>query len=105
MERVPINIKINVDTSPFERSVISANRQVDFLTGSVDATEAAHIAAKVKSAEDISNTLVKGFYGLVKSEINQQIIKIKPRVEALIIELMHHSQSCFQKKFQFCFTL
>jgi len=100
MERVPINIKINVDTSPFERSVISANRQVDFLTGSVVATEAAHIAAKVKSAEDISNTLVKGFYGLVKSEINQQIIEIKPRVEALIIELMHHSQSCFQKKFQ-----
>lgn len=99
-QNIPVNVRIDVDTSPFERSIISANRQVDILTGSVVATEAAHIAAKVKSAEYISNSLVEGFFGLVKSEINQQISELKPRVEAITIELMQHSQVCFQKKFQ-----
>lgn len=99
-EHVPVDIRINVDTIPFDRSVGSANRQVSILTGSVIATEAAHIAAKVKSAEDISDTMVEGFFGLIKSEINQQITEIKPKVEALIIELMQHQQSCAQKKVQ-----
>jgi hypothetical protein len=99
-EHVPVDIRINVDTNPFDRSVGSANRQVSILTGSVIATEAAHIAAKVKSAEDISDTMVEGFFGLIKSEINQQLTEIKPKVEALIIELMQHQQSCAQKKVQ-----
>ena len=99
-EHVPVDIRINVDTNPFDRSVGSANRQVSILTGSVIATEAAHIAAKVKSAEDISDTMVEGFFGLIKSEINQQLTEIKPRVEALIIELMQHQQTCAQKKVQ-----
>lgn len=100
VENVPVDIRINVDTNPFDRSVGSANRQVNILTGSVVATEAAHIAAKIKSAEDISDTMVDGFFGLIKSEINQQLTEIKPRVEALIIELMQHQQSCAQKKVQ-----
>jgi len=99
-EHVPVDIRINVDTNPFDRSIGSANRQVNLLTGSVVATEAAHIAAKVKSAEEISNTMVDGFFGLIKSEINQQLTEIKPRVEALIIELMQHQQTCAQKKVQ-----
>lgn len=97
---IPVTIDIDVDTNPFDRSVHSANSQINLLTGSVVATEAAHIAAKVKSAEDISDTMVEGFFGLIKSEINQQLTELKPRVEALIIELMQHQQSCAQKKVQ-----
>jgi hypothetical protein len=99
-EHVPVNIDINVDTRPFDRSISSANRQVNILTGSVVATEAAHIAAKIKSAEDIATTMVDGFFGLIKSEINQQLTEIKPRVEALIIELLQHQQTCALKKKQ-----
>ena len=99
-EYVPVDIRINVDTNPFDKSVGSANRQVNILTGSVVATETAQIAAKIKSAEDISDTMVEGFFGLIKSEINQQLTEIKPRVDALIIELMQHQQTCAQKKVQ-----
>lgn len=99
-EHVPVDIEINVDTNPFDRSISSANRQVNLLTGSVVATEAAQIAAKIQSSENISNTVVDGFFGLIKSEINQQLTEIKPKVEALIIELMQHQQTCGLKKKQ-----
>jgi hypothetical protein len=69
-ENVPVDIRINVDTNPFDQSVGSANRHINMLTSSVIATEAAHIAAKVQTSEAISNTIVDGFFGLIKSEIN-----------------------------------
>jgi hypothetical protein len=97
---IPVTIDIDVDTNPFDRSISTANNHVSLLTGSVVATEAAHIAAKVQSSEDISNSIVDGFFGLIKSEINQQLTEIRPRVDALIIELMQHQQTCAQKKVQ-----
>lgn len=97
---IPVTIDIDVDTNPFDRSISYANRQVNLLTGSVVATEAAHIAAKVKSADDISNSIVNGFFGLIKSEINQQLTEIKPRVEALLIEMLQYQESCVLKKKQ-----
>lgn len=99
-EHVPVDIRINVDTNPFDRSISSANRQVNLLTGSVVATEAAHIAVKVKSSQDISNSIVDGFFGLIKSEINQQLTELKPKVEALLIEMHQHQESCLAKKKQ-----
>lgn len=99
-KHVPVDIDINVDTNPFDRSVHSANSQINLLTGSVVATEAAHIAAKVQSSKDISDSIIDGFFGLIKAEINQQLTELKPRVEALLIELMQHQQTCVQKKVQ-----
>ena len=99
-EHVPVDIDINVDTNQFDKSISFANRQVNLLTGSVVATEAAQIAAQIQSSADISDTIVDGFFGLIKSEINQQLTEIKPRVEALIIELLQHQQACALKKKQ-----
>jgi hypothetical protein len=97
---IPVTIDIDVDTIPFDRSISFANKQVALLTGSVVATEAAQIAAKVKSSEAISDTIIDGFFGLIKSEINQQLTEIKPRVEALLVEMLQHRQSCVLKKKQ-----
>ncbi|MBS1775322.1 MAG: hypothetical protein JSS64_03470 [Bacteroidetes bacterium] len=99
-EHVPVDIDIHVDTNPFDRSIGKANRNVNLLTGSVVATEAAHIAAKVKSSEAISDSIIDGFFGLIKSEINQQLTEIKPRVDALLIEMIQHQQSCVAKQKQ-----
>ncbi len=99
-EHVPVDIDINVDTNQFDKSISFANRQVNLLTGSVVATEAAQIAAQIQSSADISDSIVDGFFGLIKSEINQQLTEIKPRVEALIIELFQHQQVCALKKKQ-----
>lgn len=97
---IPVTIDIDVDTIPFDRSISFANKQVTLLTGSVVATEAAQIAAKVKSSVAISDTIIDGFFGLIKSEINQQLTEIKPRVEALLVEMLQHRESCVLKKKQ-----
>ena len=97
---IPVTIDIDVDTNPFDRSIGRTNRNVNLLTGSVVATEAAHIAAKVKSSEVISTSIVDGFFGLIRSEINQQLTEIKPRVEALLVEMVQHQQSCLAKQKQ-----
>lgn len=98
---IPVSIDIDVDTRQFDDSISDCKDQVNLLTGSVVATEVAQIASKIANAKTIANTIVDGFFGLIKSEINQQLNEIKPRVEALIIELVQHQQSCAQKKIQF----
>jgi len=97
---IPVTIDIDVDTNPFDQSVRAANNQINLLTGSVVATEAVQIAAKVRSSENISNSIVDGFFGLIKSEINQQLTEIKPRVDALILVLLQHQETCALKKKQ-----
>jgi len=97
---IPIEIEIDVDTLPFERSVGDCNSQINLLTGSVVIAETAQIAAKIENASQVSNSIIDGFFGLIKSEINQQISEIKPRVEALIIELVKHQENCVGKKIQ-----
>ncbi len=97
---IPVTIDIDVDTNPFDRSISSANRQVNLLTGSVVATEAAHVAAKIKGSKAVADTIIEGFFGLIKSEINQQLTEIKPKVEALLIEMLQHQESCVLKKKQ-----
>lgn len=99
-EHVPVDINIYVDTNPFDRSIGRANKNVNLLTGSVVATESAYVAAKIKSSQAISTAIIDGFFRLIKSEINQQLTEIKPRVEALLIEMVQHQQSCVAKQKQ-----
>lgn len=99
-ERVPVDITINVDTIPFDRSVLTANENVNLLTGSVVATEAAHVAAKVKNAAKISDSITKGFFGLIQSEISQQLAEMKPRIDALLVEMIQYQEACRSKKEQ-----
>lgn len=97
---VPIEIDITVDTDPFDESITDCNEHVSVLTGSVIASEAAQITSIRKNAKSISGTIVEGFFGLIRSELSQQISEMKPRVEALLIELIKHQESCIGKKSQ-----
>ena len=97
---IPVSWDVYVDTNPFDRSISSAKRQVNLLTGSVVATEAAHVAAKIKGSKAVADTIIEGFFGLIKSEINQQLTEIKPKVEALLVEMLQHQESCVLKKKQ-----
>ena len=101
IQRIPVEIHIHVDTEPFDKSVVATNKEVIELTQSIVATEAAQVASKIDSAESISTTIVDGFYGLIRSEIRQQIMEIKPRVEALLMEMIQHQEAVLAKKQQF----
>ena len=96
----PINIEIEVNTNPFDNSIGYCNEQINILSGSVIATEAAQVASINLNARKISGTIVDGFFGLIRSEISQQVSELRPRVETLIIELMKHQESCIGKRTQ-----
>lgn len=68
-ETVPINIDITVETTPFDNSIDNASMNVDGLTASVVAMNAANCAAIAQNAKKISDSLINGFYSLINSDI------------------------------------
>lgn len=95
-----VNVNVHVDTDPFDSKVNSFKHHVDLLTGSVVATETAHVAAKRESSERIGSTIVKGFFKAVQSDISQQITEIKNNADALLLQLNKLAAQCNDKRRQ-----
>lgn len=99
-EDVPVNVNIHVDTENFEKSIKSCNTDVDLLTGSVAATNAAQVTAIKKNSQKVASTVVSGFFGYIRSEISQQVSELAKSIEAQLMHLKELSQSCLSKKKQ-----
>ncbi len=97
---IPIDIDITVDTQPFDHEVASVENHIDFLTASVVATEAAQVAMIAQNARDISDRVTSGFFGLIRSEITQQISEYRSRAQALFLKLNDMKESCLRKTAQ-----
>lgn len=82
-----VSIDILVDTSSFDYGIASLKHHVDGLTGAVVTTETLHIEEKAQSASDIGESVTKGFFNLIRSEISQQVVGLKSRVDSLILKL------------------
>ena len=95
-----VDVVVEVDTGPFDKSVDNCNTNVNLLTGAVVATEAAQIASKKATSERIANTIVKGFFGLIRSEISQQIAELRQGIESQSMHLAELSKSLVDKKRQ-----
>jgi hypothetical protein len=67
---------------------------VDGLTASVVASESAQIAAKVERANDVSHSIRSGFFTLIRSEISQQMVALKSRIESLMLKLRDMRDAC-----------
>lgn len=89
-----------VDTDPFDSEVHNVNKHVDLLTGSVVATEAAHVKTIYDTTTEIGDTIISGFFKTVKSDISQQITELKTRAEALLMQLNKLAIRCNDKKRQ-----
>ncbi len=94
---IPVNIQIHVDTSPFDEGIDSFKGHLNVLTGSVVATEAAQVAMVAHNATDISNHITSGFFGLIRSELTQQMAEYKSRSEALFLKLNDMKDACLFK--------
>jgi hypothetical protein len=97
---IPVTIDIDVDTTPFDRSVDQCNTNVNLLTGAVVATEAAQIVSIQKNSEKVAGTIVNGFFGYIRSEISQQINELTQSIDAQLMHLRELSQACMDKKRQ-----
>lgn len=89
-----INISIHVDTSSFDHGVNTVKHHIDALTGAVVATEAAQIAEKVRGANAIGQSVTTGFFRLIGSEISQQMVALKSRVDSLFLKLNDMKSAC-----------
>lgn len=68
-EVVPVNFQVTVATEPFDDSISNAGAHVDGLTASVAAMNAANCAAIAQCSDQISDSLINGFYNLIQSDI------------------------------------
>jgi hypothetical protein len=94
------DVVIHVDTGPFDSSVSSVNRHVDALTGAVVAMNAAQVAAINLTSEEVSASILNGFFGTVKAEISQQLQALDSAVKAAFGLIMEQGKAVTQKKEQ-----
>ncbi|MEI6822452.1 MAG: hypothetical protein WCL51_10980 [Bacteroidota bacterium] len=99
-EEVPVNVNINVDTNPFDKSVSHVNGYVDLLTGAIVATETAEIESKLRNSVKVGETIVNGFFSYIRSEISQQITELSQNIDAHLMHLKELAKSCVDKKKQ-----
>jgi hypothetical protein len=97
---IPVDVNIHVDTIPFDSSIISCNNNIDLLTTSVIATEAAEIESRWRNSKKIAKSVVNGFFNFTRSEISQQVSELTTRVDATLIHLSELSKSVLDKKRQ-----
>jgi hypothetical protein len=81
-ETVPVNVTIHVETYPFDDSVAHVNQNLDILSGSVVAMNAAQVAAIQKTAKEVSTSLINGFFGTISQELSQQLQQLDSAIKA-----------------------
>lgn len=109
--KIPVTVEIELDTHSFDSSVEDCNKNVNLLTGAVVATEAAQIASINKNSKKIAtsidvnskkiaNTIITGFFGLIRSEISQQIAELTQGIDSQLMHLRELSKAVVDKKRQ-----
>lgn len=99
-EYAHVIINTRLDNRPVVRSVNSCENHVDGLTASVVATEAAEIKAKRESSKKVAGSIIRGFFGLIRSEISQQMAELKIKTESQLLHLQETAKNCLAKKQQ-----
>jgi len=79
---IPIDVTINVDTAPFDNSINRYNTSIVALGGSVAAMQAAQCMAIRKTAEEVSASIINGFFGTISTELTQQMLALDSAVKA-----------------------
>lgn len=96
----PVNIAVHVDTSTYDESVDDCESQLDLVTGTVVATQALQIEGKRSAAEEISHSLLSGFFKAVRSELGQQMAELRSQSDACLLEMGQLGKACSGKRGQ-----
>ena len=93
-----VEVDIHVDTTPFDASVSDCNNDVNGLTASVGAMNAAQCMAIEKNTDKISKTIIDGFFHTVKTDLSTQKLELEQTIEARLILL--RQQAAFLREKQ-----
>lgn len=96
----PVDVVVHVDTDNFDEEVKGCKEHVDLLTGSVVATEEAQVLSIRENSRKVGDTIIRGFFKTVQSDITQQIAELQSNIDSLIIHLKELSNRCLGKRNQ-----
>lgn len=89
----PINIDVNVDTEPFDYSIVECDKQVDALNGAVISMKSAQVLSIHEVSYDIAKHVTDGFFNMVSSEISQQIADLLNKVNSKMILMIEQKKA------------
>ena len=95
---VDVDVTIYVDTAPFDGSINRFNSSVIALSGSVAAMNTAQCLAIKKTADEVSTSLINGFFGTISTELSQQIQALDSAIKAGLGLLQDQSKAVTAKK-------
>jgi hypothetical protein len=95
-----VDVNIDVNTDPFDRSVVACNNTVNALTGAVVATEAAQIASIGANAKKVAGTIIEGFFKNIRFEISAQITELTQEINSHLMHLHELAKQLVAKKAQ-----
>lgn len=88
-----VNVNIHVDTTPFDSSVNNCNSNVNTLTASVGAMNAAQCQAIAKSADAVSSSIINGFFQSVRTDLEAQKVELQQVIQARLLLLRQQKQA------------
>lgn len=89
----PIDVEIDVDTNPFDHSVNDCDQKLDILKLAVIGMNTAQIAAIKDSSRKVAKHVMDGFFGLVSSEISQQVSDLMNKVSSKLALLLEQKKA------------
>ena len=93
-----VNVDIYVNTAPFDASVANCNNQVNGLTASVGAMNAAQCMAINENANKVSQTIINGFFKSVKTDLSTQKAELEQKIEAKLLLLRQQAASLRERQ-------
>ncbi len=95
-----INVNIKVDTDEYDEQIDNCVDNVQLLTGSVVATEAAQVKSVHDNSRAVASTIVKGFFKNIEAELSSQIMELTKKVDSRLGHLNEQAKELLKKKEQ-----
>ncbi|MDD6141337.1 MAG: hypothetical protein ACI309_04125 [Candidatus Limisoma sp.] len=93
-----VNVEVRVDTDPFDASVAQCNRQINGLTASVGAMNAAQCANIAQNANRVSDTIINGFFQSVRTDLSTQKAMLEQTINAKLMLLRQQADTLREKQ-------
>lgn len=94
----PIDIYLEIDDNPYNSSVHDCSKHIESLRNSVVACNAAEVAHKIASTQQIGKHISKGFLGYITASLDMQNMEECSNVEAVVAELQSQSDELANRK-------
>ena len=93
-----VKVEVNVDTKYFDSSISGCNQAIDGLTGSVQTMNTAQCLAIGKQSQDISKSIIRGFFNTIKTDLGTQKAELEQKIQAKLILLQKQKQMLLEKR-------